>query len=92
MPISLRVGIRGSIKMGRAVKINITLPAQEFKEVDAFLDHHFPTPSKLFNYSVSPKSPAALLPIIPSVSSSLNSNPCSLTESGISVKALTHLS
>jgi metal-responsive CopG/Arc/MetJ family transcriptional regulator len=37
LAITLIVSIKGGIKMGRAVKINITLPEEELKEVDAFV-------------------------------------------------------
>jgi metal-responsive CopG/Arc/MetJ family transcriptional regulator len=34
--ITLRVSTKGGIKMGKAVKINVTLPDEELKRVDAF--------------------------------------------------------
>jgi metal-responsive CopG/Arc/MetJ family transcriptional regulator len=43
--ISLIVSIKGGIKMGRAVKINITLPEEELKEVDAFVQRQGDTRS-----------------------------------------------
>jgi metal-responsive CopG/Arc/MetJ family transcriptional regulator len=39
------VSIKGGIKMGRAVKINITLPEEELKEVDAFVQRQGDTRS-----------------------------------------------
>jgi len=43
------VGIRGGIKMGRAVKINITLPEEELKEIDAFVHKEGDTRSGLIH-------------------------------------------
>jgi metal-responsive CopG/Arc/MetJ family transcriptional regulator len=45
LAISLIVGIEGGIKMGRAVKINITLPEEELEEVDAFVQRQGETRS-----------------------------------------------
>jgi metal-responsive CopG/Arc/MetJ family transcriptional regulator len=44
---SLIITIKGGIKMGKAVKINITLPEEELKRVDAFARRHGNTRSGL---------------------------------------------
>jgi metal-responsive CopG/Arc/MetJ family transcriptional regulator len=46
-PTSFIVGIKGGIVMGKVVKINITLPEEELKRVDAFARKHGNTRSGL---------------------------------------------
>jgi metal-responsive CopG/Arc/MetJ family transcriptional regulator len=50
--VSLIVGIKGGIKMGRATKINITLPEEELKEVDAFIQRQGDTRSGFIQQSL----------------------------------------
>jgi len=46
------IGIKGGIKVGRAVKINITLPEEELRGVDAFIQKQGNTRSGLIQQAL----------------------------------------